>query len=59
MSDETKNPGKRPQEKIENLTTSDLLVAIMNRISNDIGDEALVRVLALLDEIALEQSEKD
>lgn len=59
MSDETKNPGKRSQEKIENLTTSDLLVAIMNRISNDIGDEALVRVLALLDEIAVEQSEKD
>jgi len=59
MSDETKNADKKTQAASANLTTSDLLVAIMNRISNDISDEELGKVLALLDEIALEQKAKD
>lgn len=59
MSDETKNADKKAQAATANPTTSDLLVAIMNRISNDISDEELGKVLALLDEIALEQKAKD
>jgi hypothetical protein len=50
--------GKHTQEELNQMTTSELLVAIMNRISNDIGDYALARVLSLLDEIALENKEK-
>ena len=56
MPDETRDGAEgNGRLEIESLTTSELLVAIMNRISNDIGDEALVRVLRLLDEIAVEQ----
>jgi hypothetical protein len=50
--------GKHTQAELNKMTTSELLVAIMNRISNDIGDDALARVLSLLDEIALENKEK-
>ena len=50
--------GKHTQEELNKMTTSELLVAIMNRISNDVGDDALARVLSLLDEIALENKEK-
>jgi len=53
--DKINGPQNNGNSEIERLSTSELLVAIMNRISNDIGDEALVRVLKLLDEIALEQ----
>jgi tetratricopeptide (TPR) repeat protein len=49
---------KHTQEELNKMTTSELLVAIMNRISNDVGDDALARVLSLLDEIALENKEK-
>jgi hypothetical protein len=48
---------KHTQEELNKMTTSELLVAIMNRISNDVGDQALARVLSLLDEIALENKE--
>ncbi|HSB12215.1 MAG TPA: hypothetical protein VLM38_22200 [Blastocatellia bacterium] len=58
MSDETKNADTKTHAEIDKLTTSDLLVAIMNRISHDISDEALGKVLALLDEIALDQKKK-
>jgi hypothetical protein len=50
--------GKHTQAELNKMTTSELLVAIMNRISNDVGDHALARVLSLLDEIALEIEEK-
>jgi hypothetical protein len=50
--------GKHTQAELNKMTTSELLVAIMNRISNDVGDHALARVLSLLDEIALENKEK-
>jgi hypothetical protein len=48
---------RHTQEELNRMTTSELLVAIMNRISNDVGDHALARVLSLLDEIALENRE--
>jgi tetratricopeptide (TPR) repeat protein len=50
--------GEHTQEELNKMTTSELLVAIMNRISNDVSDDALARVLSLLDEIALENKEK-
>jgi hypothetical protein len=50
--------GKHTQAELNKMTTSELLVAIMNRISNEISDDALARVLSLLDEIALENKEK-
>jgi hypothetical protein len=50
--------GKHTQAELNKMTTSELLVAIMNRIASDIGDDALAGVLALLDEIALEDKEK-
>jgi hypothetical protein len=49
--------GKHTQPEL-NKMTSELLVAIMNRIPGDDGDHALARVLSLLDEIALENREK-
>ncbi|HSB09713.1 MAG TPA: hypothetical protein VLM38_09535 [Blastocatellia bacterium] len=50
--------GKHSPTEINNMSTTDLLCAIMNRISDDIGDEALGRVLSLLDEIALERKQE-
>jgi hypothetical protein len=50
--------GKHTQEELNKMTTSELLVAIMNRISSDVSDDALARVLSLLDEIAVENKEK-
>jgi hypothetical protein len=50
-SDEPK--GKHAQAELNKMTTSELLVAIMNRVSSDVGDDALAGVLSLLDEIAI------
>ena len=55
MSEEKNDREEQRQAAYESLTSSELLVAIMNRISNDIDDEALGRVLLLLDEIAEER----
>jgi hypothetical protein len=58
MSEKPNDEPKHTQEELNKMTTSELLVAIMNRISNDVDDHALARVLSLLDEIALENKEK-
>jgi len=50
--------GKHAQAELNKITTSELLVAIMNRVSNDVGDDALAGVLPLLDETALENKKK-
>jgi hypothetical protein len=50
--------GKHTQAELNEMTTSELLVAIMNRISNDVRDDELAGVLSFLDEIALENKEK-
>jgi hypothetical protein len=55
---EKPNDAKHTQAELNKMTTSELLVTIMSRISNDIGDDALARVLSLLDKIALETKEK-
>lgn len=49
---------KHTQAELNEMTTSELLVAIMNRISNDVRDDELAGVLSFLDEIALENKEK-